>query len=67
MWKKGRRETEAGLAELVYFAEIIVHRLGDDYIVPKWRLADQVADIVPPSGNSIREYALQQRIFSLFP
>lgn len=49
MWKK-RRKTEAGLAELVYFAEIIVHRLGDDYIVPKWRLADQVADIVRPLG-----------------
>lgn len=33
-----------------------MHRLGDDYIVPKWRLADQVADIVrSPSGNSIRE------------
>lgn len=64
--RKRRRKAEEALLSSVYFAEIIVHRLGDDYIVPKWRLADQVADIVrSPSGNSIREYALQ-RVFSLF-
>lgn len=45
-----------------------MHRLGDDYIVPKWRLADRVADIVrsPSGGNSIREIHATANILALF-
>ena len=52
------------VADLVNFAQIIVLRLGDDYIVPKRRLA---ADSYPsPLGNSTRDSTLREHA-SNFP
>lgn len=52
------RDHFAIVADLVNFAQIIVLRLGDDYIVPKRRFA---ADLYPsPLGNSARDGVLRE-------